>query len=88
MAGRHILEPVIRYDYTGSPAQKFKYLQIPVHITHEDLETEIKNGASPFREVTKLIDMEGASNFVVITSDNLENAYMAVMYHAAVTMPK
>ncbi len=87
MSMNSILSPAVRTGYIGDPAQKYKYLEIPFGVTPESFAKDVKGGAAQFGEVLSLTKKEDSSNYIVITADSLENAYMAVMYHAACTIP-
>ena len=80
-----ILRPDVRYRYMGYKGrEKIEYLSIPKDIDISDLSAAIKGGASQFKEIKSLVENDKPmSNYIVITADKRENAFMAVMYHAA-----
>ena len=59
------------------------YLEIPSGITKASLSRDIKAGAVQFREISALLEKKKQSSYIVISAENLESGYMAVMYYAA-----
>ncbi len=78
-----ILKPQFGYDFIGvQGSQRVKYLKVPKNVTRRGLQKSIRKGALQFKEIDALLDKGSeASNYVVITADNYENAYMAIAYH-------
>lgn len=64
-------------------SQKVTYLEIPTGISKASLRRDIKSGAEQFLEISALLEKQIHSTYIVISADNLEAGYMAVMYHAA-----
>lgn len=60
--------------------EKVSYLDIPLRI---DLKADVKMGAVQFVELDKLIEKENEPKYIVISTDNLEQGYLAVTYLAA-----
>ena len=55
----------------------------PSGISKASFARDIKAGAVQFREISNLLEKKKQSSYIVISAENLESAYMAVMYHAA-----
>lgn len=76
--GSTILKPDIRFQYLNRRVpEKVTYLQIP-HIT--SLDKDIKKGAVQYKEIRDYLKKESSSNYIVISTDNKEHGYMAIMY--------
>lgn len=64
-------------------AEKAKYLNIPTNIDRFSLAEDVKLGAKQFAELDKLVKKENEPKYILITTDNLEQGYVAVTYLAA-----
>lgn len=64
-------------------SEKVTYLEIPSDIDKASLRRDIRAGAVQFQEISSLLEKEKQSRYIVISAENLESGYMAVMYHAA-----
>ena len=64
-------------------SQKVTYLEIPPDITKASLRRDIKAGAVQFGEISALLEKKKQSSYIVISAEDLESGYMAVMYYAA-----
>lgn len=64
-------------------AEKVKYLNIPTRIDEQALAADIKMGAKQFTELDKLVKKEKEPQYILITTENLEQGYLAVTYLAA-----
>lgn len=63
--------------------EKVKYLNIPTSVDLKTLKRDIKYGANQFSELEELISKENEPKYILISTDNLEQGYMAVTYLAA-----
>lgn len=61
-------------------SEKVTYLDIPLKLDLKDLSSDIKSGAGQFNELKTLIEKENEPQYILITTDNLEQGYMAVTY--------
>lgn len=64
-------------------SEKVTYLELPSDINQASLKRDIRAGAVQFQEISKLLEKKNHSRYVVVSANNLEYGYMAVMYHAA-----
>lgn len=81
MANHTILKPDIRVEYLSKKTpEKVTYLQIPSSVSIESLDKDIKKGAVQYKEVRDYLNKETSSNFIVMSTDNKEHGYMAIMY--------
>lgn len=64
-------------------SEKVTYLEIPSGISKASFARDIKAGAVQFREISNLLEKKKQSSYIVISAEDLESGYMAVMYHAA-----
>jgi hypothetical protein len=63
--------------------EKATYLNIPTGVDHKTLQADIKKGAQQFRDLSGLLEKENEPKYIMISTDNLEQGYMAVSYLAA-----
>lgn len=63
--------------------EKVSYLNIPSGIDLKKLKSDVKLGAVQFAELDKLIEKENEPKYIVISTNNLEQGYLAVTYLAA-----
>ena len=63
--------------------ERIKYLKIPTLVDAESLKEDVKLGAKQFQELDKLLNKENEPQYILITTKNVEQAYMAVTYWAA-----
>ncbi|MBR4027411.1 MAG: AAA family ATPase [Lachnospiraceae bacterium] len=63
--------------------EKIKYLKVPGDMGYAELNQDIEKGAVQFAELKALVEKENEPQYILITCDNLEYAYMAVTYLAA-----
>lgn len=84
MKNNRILKAAEKTIYLKDKAsQKVTYLEIPSGITKASLRRDIKAGAVQFREISALLEKKKQSPYIVISAEDLESGYMAVMYYAA-----
>jgi hypothetical protein len=79
-----LLKPYLHTDILDNEArEKVTYLSIPTTVDQKTLQADIKKGAPQFRELTGLLEKENEPQYIMISTDNLEQGYMAVSYLAA-----
>ncbi|MCQ2498702.1 MAG: AAA family ATPase [Lachnospiraceae bacterium] len=84
MSRFNLIKPDIHTGYLNDgKGQEVTYLQIPENLTIEELEEDIKNGASHFGNTRDYLK-EKPSRFTVINCSNEETGLMAVSYIASV----
>lgn len=62
--------------------EKATLLNIPDELGMEQLHKDIKMGAAQFSELEELVNKENEPQYIIISTDNLEQGYMAVTYLA------
>lgn len=79
-----LLKPDLRTIFMNNQRkEKVSYLQISEFMGVKDLRSDVKAGAVQFQELDSLIQKEKEPKYILITTDNLEQGYMAVTYLAA-----
>ncbi len=63
--------------------ERIRYLKVPTLVDGNSLMEDVKLGAKQFKELDKLLNKENEPKYILITTDNMERAYMAVTYLAA-----
>lgn len=79
-----LLKPYLHNLFASNQwMEKKKYLNVPTSVDLKSLKQDIKKGASQFSELDKLVEKENEPKYIFISTDNLEQGYMAVTYLAA-----
>lgn len=63
--------------------EKVSYLSIPSAVNVKSLKADVKKGAVQFSELEQLIEKENEPKYILISTNNLEQGYLAVTYLAA-----
>lgn len=83
MSKLNLLIPDYKMKYfDDGKGGKAKYLNIPQHFTRKDMLSDIKAGATQFKECLDMFD-KGLSRVVLIACASEEDGYMAATYMAA-----
>ncbi len=84
-----ILSPdVCSFVLNNEVSEKVTYLNVPLNVSLDDLKADIKLGANQFEELARLVEKEHEPRYIVITTYNLEQGYMAVSYLQAAFIHK
>jgi hypothetical protein len=84
MKNSSLLKSYLHTDILDNEArEKVIYLSIPTTVDQKTLQADIKKGARQFQELTGLLEKENEPQYIMISTDNLEQGYMAVPYLAA-----
>ena len=82
--GLSLLKPYLHtIILNNNVAEKVKYLNVPTLVDEKTLKSDIAKGAVQFAELDKLICKEKEPQYILITTDSLEQGYLAVSYLAA-----
>jgi AAA+ superfamily predicted ATPase len=60
--------------------EKATYLNIPTNLDRKSLQSDVRKGAKQFGDLKNLVDKENEPKFIIISTDNREQGYMAVTY--------
>lgn len=63
--------------------EKISYLNVPSELDIKKLRSDVKMGAIQFAELDKLLMKENEPQYILISTNNLEQGYLAVSYLAA-----
>jgi hypothetical protein len=84
MKNLSLLKPYLHTSFLDNEVtEKVTYLNIPTSVDKKTLAADIKKGAQQFRELTGLLEKENEPKYIMISTDNPEQGYMAVSYLAA-----
>lgn len=79
-----ILKPYVNYAVIDNEfAEDVSYLSVPSELDLKSLKADVKMGAVQFSELDKLLVKENEPKYILITTNNLEQGYLAVTYLAA-----
>lgn len=79
-----ILKPYVQNAVIdGRAMDKVSYLSIPSELDLKKLRSDVKMGASQFSELDQLLVKENEPKYILISTNNLEQGYLAVTYLAA-----
>ncbi len=79
-----ILKPCVNYAIIDNEfAEDVSYLNVPSELDLKSLKADVKMGAVQFSELDRLLVKENEPKYILITTNNLEQGYLAVTYLAA-----
>ena len=79
-----LLKPYVHTAvFNNEIMEKATYLNVPGTVDLKSLKADVRKGAKQFAELDKLIEKENEPKYIIISTDNLEQGYMAVTYLAA-----
>jgi hypothetical protein len=81
MKNLSLLKPYLHTVVLSNEAmEKATYLEIPTNLDRKSLQSDVRKGAKQFENLKNLVDKENDPRFIIISTDNLEQGYMAVTY--------
>jgi SpoVK/Ycf46/Vps4 family AAA+-type ATPase len=84
MKNLSLLKPYVHTSFLNNEVtEKVTYLNVPASVDTKTLAADIKKGAQQFQELSGLLEKENEPKYIMISTDNLEQGYMAVSYLAA-----
>ncbi len=79
-----ILKPYVNYAVIDNEfAEDVSYLSVPSELDLKSLKADVQMGAVQFSELDRLLVKENEPKYILITTNNLEQGYLAVTYLAA-----